>query len=162
MNTYISKELAQWLKERGCKIETDMYWNTFIERDFTEKVRENAPFLGLKVERRHRWELGSWYHENVPAYSWYDILVTYAKEFWGEENTCPDCAQVFTEANLFRNLDFYKGWSCKCGFNVDPSMAPAYSVQAEQILAMLQDGEIAEAETYVREYSLFASQTQND
>lgn len=66
---FISKELALWLKERGCEIGG----GACLLLDCNELCREED--LG-------DYRIGV---DAVRTYSWYDILATHAKEFWGEQ-----------------------------------------------------------------------------
>lgn len=120
---FISKELALWLKERGCEIKPDFcYVPDFGGRSSLVKTEDVSMFLMDKA---------------IPAYSWYDILVTHAKEFWGRE---------------FHDHSEDKGPYCSCPLNCEDY---AYYRHPTQVLRHLVTNDTEEAESYVREHSLF-------
>ena len=122
--THISKELAEWLKERGCKLDSQYIWNS-IWKDQKDRLFE---LCSTEIVKHHP---SLFYDEGYPAYSWYDILVTHAKEFWGEKMV---------------NINDY-------GYGT-----AAYVDAGEALLYHLQMGETQEAEDYVKKHSLFAKQ----
>lgn len=100
MNTYISKELAIWLREKGCRLPTGKAyygnagtWHDALV-DLDGYVSADPEFREAKL---------------LLAYSWYDILVTHAKEFWGEgpdkcmnwgrDGNCTSAKRAVTEAS---------------------------------------------------------------
>ncbi len=133
--THISKELAEWLKERACSVEPTAYY--YRCRGGSNVRLKDCVWGEWKfVVGRIDWEamivddgINPREEQCLPAYSWYDILVTHAKEFWdeivwyGRESNVPVC-----EA---------------CG---------------EDLLHFLQQGKTQEAEEYVKTHSLFAKQ----
>lgn len=121
--THISLELAKWLKERGCEVENGMC----ILLDCNELCRKED--LGdYRIGR-----------DAMRTYSWYDILVTHAKEFWGEGEVGMNDAVWVDDTGQMR----------KC--------SPNYENYARIILTLLQQNKIQEAEDYVRQYSVFAN-----
>ena len=72
MNTYISKDLAAWIKERGCEVEAEMHWQSI------RKGNDYQIYTKGMVEQNQNHFYGMGY----PAYTYYDILVTHVKEFW--------------------------------------------------------------------------------
>lgn len=81
-NEYINKDLAEWLRERGAyhlRAEYVYAW------DFDNPSFITMDQLGKEVAEKEREKIGSGGGWCARAYSWYDILVTHAKEFWGEE-----------------------------------------------------------------------------
>lgn len=65
MNEYISKELALWLKERGCEVEAERF---YCDNSCPQKLIHPRPCYG----------------GYIPAYSWFDILVTHVDDFFDE------------------------------------------------------------------------------
>ena len=135
MKTHISQELAIWLKERGCEVESEFYYGVANDGEYCKFSGQKSGDIDIPVGKRE----GSVQHciiaeksEFYPAYSWYDILVTHAKEFWGEELV----------------------YECEC-----VGMIPAYEGHSHQVLIYLQNGDLKEAETYVREHSLFSKKS---
>ena len=109
---FISPELAKWLKGRGCEIESGVC----LLLDCNELCAQE--YLG-------DYKIGV---DAMLAYSWYDILVTHAKEFWGEDGSASSICN-----------------GCYGRFHTT------------EVLSLLQDGKFLEAEAYVRKYSLFAN-----
>lgn len=116
-NLFISKELAKWLKERGCEIGCPYLYDTegkLWEADFFHSIaRSDRDYVAGN------------------AYSWYEILVTHAKEFWGEEE--------YNSDEHYYTVYEYNYWG-------------------QSLLFQLQSGDIQGAENWVREHSLFSKQ----
>ena len=136
MNTHISKELAVWLKRHGCEIYSPCKWVVDSKTKEYKMVDDNGPreenvnyiACGFDGADESRPWLEKGYGEMFYAYSWYDILVTHAKEFWGEK-------EVNNQNNTWR--------------------VTAKKLHTENILALLQENKIQETEDYVRKHSLF-------
>lgn len=71
---YISKDLASWLKESGCEVPHTHAWDNYWRGDDDFELHPRLP-NGKTVPANYK---------ECRAYSWFDILVTYAEEFWGE------------------------------------------------------------------------------
>lgn len=154
--THISKKLAEWLKERGCEIESTAYYyrcrggsNVRLK----DCVWEEWEF----VEGRIDWEamivddgINPREEQCLPAYSWYDILVTYSKEFWGEEGYYDISTNKFTGMVSVTQIDTLKHGG-KIYWNSPAEMT-------EGLLYLLRQGKTQEAEGYVKKHSLFAKQ----
>lgn len=140
--THISLELAKWLKGRGCKIESKTWWGT---------VWTKPGEIGWNIVDRPD-------GDGARAYSWYDLLVTHAKEFWGEEEICGDCGRTLRPAVFHRGNDAIDGFRCDCGFQAQPFFTNCYEHHTSELLQLLQQNKIQEAELYVRKYSVFADQ----
>lgn len=140
--THISKEFAEWLKERGCEIESETWWGT---------VWTKPGEIGWSIVKRPD-------GDGARAYTWYDILVTYSKEFWGEEKLCDDCGKILVPSKFMGKYGPAEGFECGCGFNVDPNEIPAWLHRPRIVLCYLLDNDTIEAEEYVKTHSLFAKQ----
>lgn len=126
---HISKELAEWIRSKGCRLRTDKayYGNARIWHDAVVETEGyyrtgNLDFIEAKLLFR---------------YSWYDILVTHAVSFWGEEELCHFC-----------------GWG-ECD-HIQAKRITAHSFRSKDLLDFLQEGKTQEAEEYVKTHSLFA------
>lgn len=133
--THISKELDLWLKERGCEIETKAVWIDHLHLGWMLKDKETAS--DRDNENGTCWLDGA--KQILPAYSWYDILVTHAKEFWGEE---------------FHDHSGDKGPYLSCPLNCEDF---AYQRHPTQVLRHLVTNDTEDSEDYVREHSLFSN-----
>lgn len=158
---YISKELAQWLEEKGCKIwPPEMIWaECWIPDRRNGATGMNAGFYEWKIIPRKSTRR---YVGMFAAYSWYDILVTHAKEFWGDLWVCDECGKLSTSP--LTSLEAFKAGStteCVCR-QLNDGDSPFWITKAEHatvgILELLQNGDFQKAEAYVREHSLFAKQ----
>lgn len=144
--THISLELAKWLKERGCEVENGMC----ILLDCNELCRKED--LGdYRIGR-----------DAMRTYSWYDILVTHAKEFWGDDFwVCDECGKLSSTPSA--SHDAYENGDqtvCVCRQLNDgdsPLWVTRRKYHTKGLLDLLQYGKIQEAEDYVRKYSVFAN-----
>ena len=73
MKTHTTLETSQKLQEWGCEIESEMWWNW--------KCNDGGKWI-LHDRKIDIYPYGT---EFLPAHSYYSILVTHAKEFFGEE-----------------------------------------------------------------------------
>jgi len=76
---YTSLELSRKLKEGGCELESEMYWNEYHKRSEGDKI-----FSELITKKMHN---EMFYNEN-DIYSYdiaNDILIRYAKDFFGDK-----------------------------------------------------------------------------
>ena len=100
MNTHITKELASWLAMQGCDLPTKLYW--LRSKSFYEEW-----YVGERERRPSDYDF-----DVLPAYTYYDILVTHAKEFWGvhavESHYCDeeDYAWIYHPTELLQILLF--------------------------------------------------------
>lgn len=88
MPSYTSKELSEWLHAHGCNVGTEYFWTNvvlgFVDMDFNRPVFDEKSFVV-----KHESEIHTACPVAIPAHSWYDILVTHAKEFFGEVEEGP-------------------------------------------------------------------------
>jgi len=147
MTTHISKELAEWLKERGCKISPSAHWTRWK----VGILKHGGP---AEPHLSNEWfiaENPAWWDERLqlPAYSWYDILVVHAKEFWGEEGYYDIKTGKFTGMTSITQIDVNRDGG-KVYWN-------SQLEKTEHLLYLLQRNKIQEAEKYVKTHSLFAN-----
>jgi len=136
MNTHISKDLALWLKERGCRVECSRVWATYTPASGGE------PF-DLVVGYGDDTFL--WSESLPPAYTFYDIIVTYAKEFWGEEKMfCHEAYKGVFHRSGCQAMD--------CSVN---ATIKGYLFHPQWIIDLLQQNKIQEAEDYIKKHSVF-------
>lgn len=83
---YITIELALWLRDNGCKIKTEeaFYGNAGTWHDTIVQLEH---YNGAD-EDFHK-------HKLLPTYTYYDIIMTYAEEFFGGINYEGEALQVF-------------------------------------------------------------------
>jgi len=129
---YISKELAEWLHAHGCNIGTEYFWTNvvlgFVDMDFNRPVFDEKGFVV-----KHESELHTECPVAIPAYTWFDLLVTHANRFWGTKNS----------ENV---AHLYDAGSCV----LDASDNALLNVGI-----LLRLGDFRIAEDYVRRFSLF-------
>lgn len=130
-NTHITKELALWLKERGCEIEANAYYDDFSL--FVRMIKWSSASEGYFVDNS---DFTNWIEEEcflyetpnlVPTYTYYDILVTHANEFWGE-------------------------------IQVEKTGQSKGAYHSHMVFTMLQKGLHKMAEDYIRTHCVFANQ----
>ena len=125
---YCSRQLCQWLQERGCTVESDKIWlyTEMMCVDVGKKSTEDE----YSLEDRSGFPKENTVGRDTPAYSWADILIFKAREFWGE-----GCFEY----------DYYN----------DEEGSKFCEVHPQQLLSLLQQNNIKDAELYVREHSVF-------
>lgn len=166
-NDFISKELALWLKERGCEIEANAYYYRWRagknaplkdciwgEWDFVLGRNDEAPLIvddGVNPEEEER----------CNAYSWYSILVTHAKGFWGDAHgqneISPCCSHQRLHPIGCCDADENTCLNCRATLEVTFVGNIGYRAHSMRLLHILLGDEIEKAEAYVREHSLFAN-----
>lgn len=114
-NNFLSQPLCQWLKENGCEIPASYWWR----------------------EENNKWSIGETV-TYIPAYSWLDVLVWKAKEFFGEEES--DYIWKYNGDKIVRRND---------------QTFKNYQYHTQQILSLLQQGKTEEAEAYFKEHTIF-------
>lgn len=142
----ISKDLSLWLKEMGCDVESDYLW---MECENTSSIAPGRPVPHRFSEFGTRDDLNFRLNQDhirvishAPAYSWLDILVHHAKEFWSQGQCCYYCG---CEEDRFCCPDHH---SRGCGTTTQ-------DYRTQKVLAFLQQSKFQEAEDYVREHSVF-------
>lgn len=137
---YTSLELSKKLHEAGCEFESEYRHVKYGEDGygrigFIREGDEIPDFLGEC--------------EHYPAYSYYDILVTYAKEMFGEECVC---AFTGTKGGI-SECDPWHSTNCCCDNYIDEMNE--YEYHTRTILDLLQQGKKEEAEKYIWEHCVF-------
>ena len=128
----IGLTLAKELKERGFEKGSEYIWITFFHQNVEfSRSADCMPSLGSTIYR---------------AYTYFDILVTYAEELFGSDSYTKCCGNlvVIDEENyptLCPNCSDYDGF-----FTV-----PAYEFHTERLLGMLQQGKKEEADQCILE-----------
>lgn len=160
MNTHITKELALWLKERGCELECTHYWESkilgYTGGDFRRAVFSKDEFT-LQSEYNCYMHAVPSHYQDIPAYTYYDILVTHAQEFWGEGEVCGDCGRKLKPDTFHTKKESFSGFRCDCGFQVHPFFTNCYEHHSSELLQLLQQNKIQEAEDYIKKHSVFAN-----
>ena len=119
--TYCSRQLCQWLQERGCKVESEYHY-------FKVEYPTGTIWELSNNEADEIW-FDLWFENGgtVVAYSWADILIFKAREFWGSD--------IDTKHN--------NEWFNKSHWHI------------RHVILFLQQNNIKDAEDYVREHSVF-------
>lgn len=114
-SNYISLNLAKKLHEAGCEIRADKWWWNDSQPGYHNMGETRWRLVDKELDK-----------DSIPAYSYYDILVTHSKEFFGEE-------EVSAPGRIYLAFETY-------GHNT---------------LDMLQQGKIMEAEEYIWKNCVF-------
>lgn len=112
MSKTISLELAKFIKEKGWDLESELLWD--IKRNQLIRRRDcSGDFLNYC------------FLEIFPAYTWQEILIDYAFQFFGEDIK-----------------------------PTDPDYIPRWSIISHGILDRLQNNKIQETEDYIKQHLL--------
>jgi len=127
--TKTSLLLSKKLSEGGCKIKTNHYW----DKDELWQIAEPGDD-----------------EELCPAYDLlWDICVKHAKEFFGDDSVCSNCGlKPKVEGWLLSNPVTCP--KCRIGTAIN-----YYEKIAREVLRLLQENKIQEAEDYIWEHCKF-------
>ena len=101
---YCSRQLCQWLQERGCKVESEYHY-------FKVEYPTGTIWELSNNEADEIW-FDLWFENGgtVVAYSWADILIFKAVEFWGEyflAEDYPHTVLILLQQNNIKDAELY-------------------------------------------------------
>lgn len=162
-STHVSLKTCQLLHENGCKVKAIYEYIQLPNEDGT--IRYSLAYR-VKTKDIHGKEFYVWreykdfdgrehisdYEEDenytdVPAYSWSEIIIENAKEFFGEDATCKNCKGCGSDAEY---NELHEEWE-----QVQCQSCHAEGNYIMPIIKMLNQGKTAEAEKYFLEHNIF-------
>lgn len=167
---YIGLYLAKKLKKAGCEIESWTWWHNVestwdYDYETYEIVKDFRISGDIAIER---WERDWDFEDNeimftkYPAYSYYDIIVTYADKFFGEDVIPKEDKDIKYSSEWAKE----KRKNCKlcqrkkyifeyCGRHNPKAIYVTIKNPIPQILELLQQGKQEEADNYIWDNCVF-------